>query len=181
MSLVERLHEELQQLIFDNRTVFLFREIDQESSEQVCRELLRLSTTRRKITLVMNCEGGSIFSGFSVVDMIEYCNRRGAMVHAVVLGQCASMAVAVLQAAHKRLVSPRSHVMLHSASVFKEDYLSLAEDSLQFARRDWLRYLELLCERSVYTPKQLEKRLVGRELYLTAEEAIEVGLADGTL
>lgn len=178
---LDTLHTELRQLLDGDRTIFLFSEINEESSERVCRDLLRMASDRRKVTLCLNSPGGNLYDAFAICDMVEHSNRKGSRVEAVVLGCAMSAAVAVLQSAHTRRVGQGARVMLHQAHAIKEDYISQIADSLKDSRDLWNQYLERVAERSVFTPKQLDRKLLGRELYFSAEEAVQVGLADAVL
>jgi len=105
----------------------------------------------------------------------------------VVYGHAMSMGSWILQAADERVLAPNATVMIHrgylplNADIGREQ---LAAMQREFERLNALMeqtYLQRMREKKPkLTPSQLG-RLLDRESYYTAEQAVEAGLADRVL
>jgi ATP-dependent Clp protease protease subunit len=126
------------------------------------------------IWLEIDSEGGSVDSAMMLYDVI-----RMSIAPVNTIGEtCISAAVLLLAAGHRRCLYPHSRVMLHLPSGgVSGDVKEIAIRSHEFGRvRDAMvdAYIECGVKR---TRKQILKD-IDREMWLTAQEAIDYGLAD---
>lgn len=167
--------------------VYFVREITDESAEAFAKSLLLMAVQRDgradlPITLYVNSPGGSVSSGFAMMEMVYQMKRvYRVAVHVHVTGTAYSMGAVLTQAADYRSMGSLSTMMLHSSTwmlsgedekIFR-DYQKLAEHyqnvtSQIFARRTGKRDARWW-RRFIYS---------GRDRFLGAEECLALGLVD---
>lgn len=130
----------------------------------------------KPINVVLNSSGGSVFDGLAIHDAIEACQCE---VNIHVLGQCCSIAVAILQAGDHRSASPNSWLMIHDGDA--EDGKIAVGDlealmTITEAQRE--QYYCILAEKSKLSTKEI-RELCRRDYWMTATEAEALGLIDG--
>jgi ATP-dependent protease ClpP protease subunit len=110
-------------------------------------------------------------SGLGLIDVIRSLQSH---VNGIVIGAAYSMASCILQACDTRVVTPHSTLMVHWGSGDKNQLAKKLEPAfLQI-------YLDRIRERHPsYTYQKLDK-LLYTDTYMSAREAIELGLADST-
>src|SRR5690606_32206068 len=104
----------LQRRFLDERKVFLWGQVDEDSAKSVVEKLLYLETTdpAKDITFYIDTPGGSITSGMAIYDTIKLIKSP---VKVVVMGMAASMGSILLSAPKKgnRFVFPHARVLIH--------------------------------------------------------------------
>lgn len=131
------------------------------------------------ITMHIDSPGGSVKSGLSMIDVMKYINCE---IQTINTGMAASMGSVLLGAGTKgkRMSLLSSKVMLHQIS-------SGASGNIQDTRITWQeseKYNEklfaMLGEYCGKDPKQVMED-AKRDLWLTADEAIDYGIIDGVV
>lgn len=130
---------------------------------------------KEPFTLRINSYGGEVDSGVEI-----YSYLRDVDVTIEITGMAASIASVIAQAAPKGklLMSPGAGMMVHRASVYAEGNeadMQKAKDMLVSTDK---RLLSVYAERSG-RPESEIKVLMDNETFLSANEAIAAGLADG--
>ena len=108
----ERSYDIYSRLLKD-RIVFLSGEITDDISNTIVSELLYLdSINHNDISLYINSPGGSITSGFAIMDTMNYIKSD---VSTICIGMAASMGAFLLScgAKGKRYILPNAEVMIH--------------------------------------------------------------------
>ena len=164
-------------------------DISQESVNEVMANMHILETLNpaQPINFILNSYGGDVYQALGLYD---YIRSLSCEVHIQAIGACMSGATLILQAGDKRIISENCTFMMHVGS---EGY---AEDHAYTVRR-WVKHSEQVIEpkmKSIYSGKlkrkpkesqaQLDKRvenLLALDTILTAEQVIELGLADELL
>jgi ATP-dependent Clp protease, protease subunit len=135
--------------------------------------------------MYINSPGGSVSAGLSIYDCMQYIVPQ---VSTLVLGQAASMGSLLLAggAPGKRYALPHSTIMLHQPS---GGYAGTAAD-IAIHAKEILRIREQLnkiYERHL-TPKngnkmnvQAIEKMMERDYFVSAEEALELGVVDEVL
>ena len=158
-----------------SRTLFLFEEINRPTAAKVLMGLQVLG--EGCVTVKISTRGGCRVAGLSIYDGLREC--RG--VRAVGYGEVCSMGVVILQAAARRELMPNSVIMVHPGySSVGFDHDENTQRTAEYARRQRDRCCEILAEKMGITLK----RFLGRftwDTYLTARQAVELGLADRVL
>ena len=160
-----------------NRIIWLAGPVNDSMSTVVQAQLMFLDNLENKdITLHIDSPGGSVKSGLSIVDVMDYINSDIATINT---GMAASMGSILLGAGTKGKRSSLrfSRVMLHQVS-------SGAEGNIQDMRRSVAEsekyndlLFELLGEYTNKDPQQVMKD-ADRDLWLNAEEAKAYGIID---
>lgn len=188
MDLNELLQASLErQRYLEANGICFLGEINDQEAQRLGQALMSMSVERqdrpdKPITIYVNSGGGAVGAGLAMMQLIYRARTLyNVTINTVVTGYAYSMGAIVLQAGDKRLIGSFSTLMLHSPQwelsgtdqrIFN-DYAILARHyknlvSNIFAQRsgkhnsDWW-------ERFIYS---------GRDRFLTADEAIELGLAD---
>ena len=135
----------------------------------------------KSITLYINSPGGSVTAGLAIYDTMTYIRSP---VSTVCVGQAASMGSLLLAGGEKgkRFCLPHSSIMIHQPS---GGYFGQASD-IAIHATEILRVRKKLNEiykhhlTKEHTLEDIE-RLMERDRFLSAEEALEMGIVDEIL
>jgi len=171
----------LDDLLLENRIVFLIGEISHQRAAEVIMKLLYLDNLRRssEISLYINSPGGSVDDTMAIYDTICFISSP---VATYCIGSAQSGAALVLAAGTKgkRHALPHAKVMLHQpwggVSGQAADIKIQAEEILKAKTM----INEILAK---HTGQPVEKIAAEteRDRYMTAEEARQYGLIDEVL
>ena len=171
----------IQKKFLEQRKIFLWGAVDDASAKDIVEKLLYLESSDpgKEIHFYINTPGGSITAGMAVYDTIRLISSP---VKVVVTGMAASMGSILLQAPKQkgnRLVFPHARVMIHQPLIMGRIQAPAVDIHIQALEMERLRaeLNEILAKAS---GQKLEKIVndTDRDFYLTAEEALEYGLAD---
>jgi ATP-dependent Clp protease protease subunit len=170
---------------FDNkfleqRRVFLWGPVTDESSERVVNRLLFLEANDpgKDIYFYINSPGGVVTSGMVVYDTMKLISSP---VHTICMGLAASMGSILLSGGTKgkRLIWPHGRVMIHQPSL--GGAYGQATD-IEITAKEILKVKEesarILAENSNKTFEQVMKDF-DRDHWMNAKEAVEYGIVDG--
>ena len=184
----ERSYDIYSRLLKD-RIIMLNSVVEDNMANLIVAQMLFLeSESDADINLYINSPGGSVTAGLAIYDTMQFikCN-----VSTIVMGQAASMGSFLAQAGApgKRFVLPESRTMIHRVSsgtrgtsgsvhvqeLQMEDAIRSFEESKKINRR-----LTELYVRHNTAGKTYEElfETMKFDTFLTAEEAVEYGLAD---
>tara|TARA_R110002110_G_scaffold18939_1_gene79002 strand:- start:172 stop:852 length:681 start_codon:yes stop_codon:yes gene_type:complete len=161
-----------------DRIIWCAGPVDDRMAITVQAQLLFLSQQDPKKTITMHIDspGGSVKSGLSMIDSMEYCDSP---IQTINTGMAASMGSLLLGAGTKGMRSSLKHsrTMLHQSS-------GGAGGNIQDARimfDEWEKInkelFELLGSYCGKTAKKVEKDSQ-RDLWLSSKEALEYGIID---
>ncbi len=174
------LANEISKRFIEERKIFMWDEVTDESAADIVRKLLYLDMLdhEKEITIYMSTPGGSISAGMSVYDTMKLIK---APIKVVVVGIAMSMGSILLSAAPKgkRLLFPSARVMIHQPLIMGEMSGTAVDMHIQAMELERMReeLNKILAEAS---GQPLEKIAADtdRDFFLTAQEAIDYGLAD---
>ncbi|GAB4221622.1 MAG: ATP-dependent Clp endopeptidase proteolytic subunit ClpP [Spirochaetales bacterium] len=176
----ERAYDIYSRLLKD-RIVFIDGEIFDLTADLVVAQLLFLESQdpERDISLYINSPGGSVTAGLAIYDTIQYIKPN---VQTICLGQASSMAALILACGTKgkRFVLPSSRVLIHQPWGGVQGQVS----DIKVQAREILRLKKLTIDYfAFHTGKSSEEiaRDLERDFYMSAEEAVQYGLADKVL
>jgi ATP-dependent Clp protease protease subunit len=171
----------LDDMLLENRIVFLIGEISYARAAEVIMKMLYLDNLKRdsEISLYINSPGGSVDDTMAIYDTIRFV---GSPVATYCIGRAQSGGAVVLAAGTKgrRFALPHAKVMLHQVwggvSGQAADIKIQAEEILKAKTM----INEIL---SKHTGQSIEKIAAEteRDRYMTADEAKEYGLIDEVL
>jgi len=178
----ERAYDIYSRLLKD-RIVFLGGEIDDVTANLIIAQMLFLSNEDSKsdIHFYINSPGGSITSGLAVYDTMQFLRCE---VATYCVGQAASMGAVLVAGgkAGKRFLLGNNRILLHQPLISGE-LIGPATDldiEAQEILRLRSRLYDILAKHTGQTAEKVEKDC-DRNLWLSAEEAVEYGLADRIL
>lgn len=158
-----------------DRIIFLSGEINDSLANIVISELLYLDNQNNEdIYLYINSPGGSITSGMSVYDTMNFINSK---VITIGLGMCASMAAFLLSSGNTRYALPNTEIMIHQpiggAQGQATDIKIAAERIIKLKSK----LNKILAKNTKQNISKITKD-TERDNFLSAEEALEYGLID---
>jgi ATP-dependent Clp protease protease subunit len=137
-----------------------------------------------QITVILNTCGGDIFQGMMIYDTIKASKAR---VVIKAMGQASSMGSIILQAGDERVMSAHAFLMFHLGSPETSglniyEVLANAKHELEFGNKiDMILYNRIKDkhdkDNKAFT-KQKFQDMNFKSKFLTAEETVEMGLAD---
>ena len=167
--------------LLKERVVFIVGPVEDHMANLVVAQLLYLESENpaKDIHLYINSPGGSVTSGLSIYDTMQFINCD---VSTICVGQAASMGALLLGggALGKRFALPHSRIMVHQPSAgFQGQATDIdihAKEVLTLKRR----LNEIMARHTGQTVKQIEKDLE-RDNFMSGEEAVKYGLIDTVL
>lgn len=168
------------------RSLSVFGEVETAAAYKVCTLLghwQRLDEGRQDknpIFVALNSRGGSTVDLFALFDYLKWVQSAGHHVSIQVEGTAEKHAVTLLQSAAERIITPQSWLMLTEEDLrsFHGDSAN-SEEKIEFLRGLELQSWQLIADRSKVTLDEIKQRTAyGREWWIPAEEALELGLVD---
>jgi ATP-dependent Clp protease protease subunit len=171
----------LDDLLLENRIVFLIGEINYARAAEVIMKILYLDNQKRnaEISLYVNSPGGSVDDTMAVYDTMRFVSSP---IATFCIGRAQSGAAVILAAGTKgkRFALPHAKIMLHQpwGGVYGQaaDIKIQAEEILKAKKV----ISELLAKHSGQPVEKIISE-TERDRYMTAEEAKEYGLIDEVL
>jgi ATP-dependent Clp protease protease subunit len=170
----------IQRKFLEQRKIFLWGAVTDETAKDITEKLLYLETTGpgQEITFYVNTPGGSITAGMAVYDTMQLITSP---ITIVVTGMAASMGSILLCGAAKgrRLLYPHSRVLIHQPLISGRMIGPASDINIQAKEMEKLRAeLNQILASASGQPLERINRDTDRDFYLTAQEAIDYGLAD---
>jgi ATP-dependent Clp protease protease subunit len=166
------------QRLLKERIVFLGTQVDDQSANLICAQLLLLSAEKpdKDIALYINSPGGSVTAGLAIYDTMQLvpCD-----VSTVCMGLAASMGQFLLCAGTpgKRYALPHSRILMHQPSASFQG--QAADIAIQAEQIIYMK--RMMAERIAdHTGQPLERIEADsdRDRWFTADEAKEYGIVD---
>jgi len=176
----ERSYDLYSRLLKD-RVIMLDGEVTQHSASLICAQLLFLESDNpdKAISLYINSPGGSVTAGMAIYDTMQYIKP---VIHTIVMGQAASMGSLLATAGEPghRYILPNARHMIHQPL----GGASGQATDVEIQARELLRWKKVLTDIYVkHTSKPYERLRedMERDLFMTASESVDYGLADKIL
>lgn len=170
----------LQQM--QNRIITINAVIDDEVANAVVQSILRINLDdvgirvedREPIKLIISSDGGDVFSGFSIIDVIK---NSATPVHTFNISHWYSMATIIGMVGDKRYATSNASFLIHDGTTVIGDSSNKVHDFLKFDTQLQKRMKKIVLDHSLiasstYTKKSRE------EWYFFAEEAKKLGVID---
>ncbi|RMN16550.1 ATP-dependent Clp protease proteolytic subunit [Serratia plymuthica] len=164
-----------------DRIIFLNGEVNDAIAELVCAQLLFLEAENpeKPIHLYINSPGGAITSGFAIYDTMRFIN---AQVHTLCMGTARSMGSFLLMAGEPghRAALPNASLHVHQPLGGFQGQASDIFIHAEEMRRTKDLVIRLYAEHCGHSVEEVEQ-VLDRDRFMTADEAVEWGLADRVL
>ena len=166
--------------LMKERVIFFSGEVEEHMCNIAIAQLLFLEAENPEapISMYIKSPGGSVYDGMGVYDVMQYIKSP---VHTYVTGWAASMGSFIAQAgeAGHRYLLPRAVTMIHQPSSGTRGKVSDMEIDLMESLRIKKEMTELYVKHnSKGTTYEQFVELLDRDRWLTAPQALELGLAD---
>ncbi|BBD77386.1 ATP-dependent Clp endopeptidase proteolytic subunit ClpP [Hydrogenophilus thermoluteolus] len=167
--------------LLKERVVFLVGPVNDAVANLVVAQLLFLESENpdKDIHFYINSPGGSVTAGMAIYDTMQFIKPD---VSTLCIGQAASMGAFLLAAGAKgkRFVLPNARVMIHQPLGGVQGQATDIEIHAREILKLKARLNELLAHHTGQSIKKIE-RDTERDNFMSAEEAVQYGLADKVL
>lgn len=182
------------------RTINLYGDITEQKGADVVAALLYLENSShtvipqdpedleskdilvaRSISMMVSTHGGSASDMFSILDVMDMIKERTCDIETFGVGKVMSAGVPILAAGTpgKRKVGRNCRIMLHNVMAGTGGTIFSIENELEEIKWVQERYIQTLAGYTKLTPGKIKKLLKAqRDVYISAEEAIKMGIAD---
>lgn len=167
--------------LLEQRKVFLWGQVDDDSAREVIDRLLYLDTIEpgKEITLYINSPGGFVTSGMAIYDAMRALRSP---VSTVCMGLAASMGSILLSAGAKgrRFIFPHGRVMIHQPS----GGAAGTSTDIEIQMREILKIKEMSARILAENTGQSIERIMqdfDRDYWMDAHESVAYGIVDGII
>jgi ATP-dependent Clp protease protease subunit len=182
------------------RTINLYGDVTEQKGSEVVSALLYLETSAytqmlkdpedpaseiltvsRPINMYVSTHGGCASDMFSILDVMDMIKKRTCNIETYGIGKVMSAGVPILAAGTpgRRRVGRNCRIMLHSVMAGTGGTIFNMENELEEIKWVQDRYIEALAGYTKLTKAKIKKMLkTQRDIYISAEEAINLGIAD---
>ena len=183
----------------DLRTITLYGDISEQKAGDVTAALLYLENTShtlipdqsnpqeeqkllaRSISMIISTHGGTASDMFSILDIMDMIKNRTCDIETFGIGKVMSAGVPILAAGTKgqRKIGRNCRIMLHNVMAGSHGTIFSMENELEEIKWVQERYIDCLSNYTKLTPSKIKKLLKSqRDVYISSEEAIKMGIAD---
>lgn len=131
-------------------------------------------TGREPITIYLNTPGGEVFNGLVLAEIIK---KSKTPVHIVALAFAASMGSVILASGHNRKAYKYSNVLIHDGDVGAKGSSNKVKDTMKFLDKKHDQLKDFYIANTKITEEKFDS-MADREWWMTAEEALELGIID---
>jgi ATP-dependent Clp protease, protease subunit len=167
--------------LLENHIHFLYGDIEEENIMDAIYWITyeNLLPGDHPLTLYVNSDGGSLQDAFALIDVMRKSKKP---VHTIGIGSICSSAFMIFAAGEKghRLISPTATAMCHQytdALTGKYHDIKATSKEHELINKRMVDLLKEFTDQNSATIKR--KLLAPSDSYFTAEELIELGVADG--
>jgi ATP-dependent Clp protease, protease subunit len=168
----------LQDLLLENRIIFVEGPIDDVTANNVVMKMLFLQSEKKNeiIHLYVNSPGGYVSSTMAVYDTIQFLECD---VATYCIGLAASGAALLMTGGSpgKRFILPHAKMMIHQPAGEVGGQASDIEIAAREVLKDKETLIQLFAQHTGKPADQIRAD-IERDRYLSAKEAVEYGLAD---
>lgn len=175
-----KVQETIDSALLEERKVFLWGMVDDDSAKHVIDRLLFLDLQNdNEIQLLINSPGGYVTSGFAIYDTITSLKSP---VSTICTGLAASMGSILLSVGKKgrRFIQPHARVMIHQPSGGAQGQAS----NIEIQAREILKTREIgariLAENCGQDFDKIMKDF-NRDYWMDAKESVAYGIVDGVI
>ena len=173
----------------DMRTLGLFTTIEEEKNAELIHAMLYLNETnklekdeekKRPIDFYISTYGGCADDMFAIYDTMRQV-REETEIHTIGLGKVMSAGVLILAAGTpgKRKIGKYCRVMIHSGIAGSHGSLPNLANEMEAIQQIQEDYIEALVSETKMTEEDIKNMLERKvNVYLSAEEAVKLGIAD---
>tara|TARA_Y100000592_G_C5455140_1_gene310956 strand:+ start:1164 stop:1832 length:669 start_codon:yes stop_codon:yes gene_type:complete len=169
------------------RSIYFSGDLNEERAAEIITALLVLSRQKNKddeidpIKLYISTYGGAADEMFAIYDVMNHIKKQGVIIETIGLGKVMSAGTLMLAAGSEghRKVGAHTRIMIHSVAGGSMGELHSIKNELEQMNVLQEEYIQAMANETEMSKKQIQN-LINRKInvYLSADEAIEKGLAD---
>jgi ATP-dependent Clp protease protease subunit len=170
--------------LLENNVHFLIGEINEINVNQCIKWIIYENLNKREskvLTLYVNSPGGDLYQAFALVDIMRNSTHP---IRTVGIGCIMSAAFLIFASGTKgeRYIAANTGLMCHQYSDVSEGKHHDLKATMKEGENCNQRMMNILEEATNLTPAKVKSKLLNvSDVYLTAEEAIELNIADQLL
>ncbi len=174
------MHDQIEEAFLERRRVFLSREVDSQSAQDLVRKLwyLEWKNPGKPIFFFINSPGGSVDSGFAIWDTVQMITSP---VTTVVSGLAASMGslLSLCASEGRRYATPNSRIMMHQPLIGGQIQgqatdLEIHAEQIENTRKQ---IVQMYAKSTGRSAQEIDD-MIERDHWMSAEEALSFGLLD---
>lgn len=163
------------------RDIYIFEDVGEEVSERVIRELIRLERENQEedINIYISSYGGLVSSA---IAMHDYIQNMSCKVNTLALGVVLSAgSLLLMSGTGERIIYPNTRIMIHELNTAynRASYTDI-EVEQEETRAVHENLINIYSKHTGQSKEKIRKDFK-RNKYMSAEEAVEYGLADQVL
>ncbi|NGX30820.1 MAG: ATP-dependent Clp protease proteolytic subunit 1 [Chlamydiae bacterium] len=174
------LDDKIDDMLIQERKVFLSAAVDMDSANEVIRRLwyLEIKDPGKPILFIINSPGGSIDAGFAIWDQIKMITSP---VTTLVTGLAASMGSLLSLVANKgkRLATPNARIMIHQPAI--HGVIKGQATDLEIQAKEILKthaQIVDVYQKATGRPREEIEKALNRDTWMNVQEALDFGLID---
>lgn len=170
--------------LLDHHTHFLIGDIDEVSVGEAIKWIVYENLdrkTQKKLTLFINSPGGDLYQAFALIDVMRTSYHT---IQTVGIGQIMSAAFLIFASGTRgqRLIAKNTGIMCHQYSDAPEGKHHDLKAQMIEGDTCNKRMLDILKSATNLPPTRIKSKLLREtDMYLTAEEAVRLGIADAVM
>lgn len=169
--------------LLENSVHFLVGEIDEDNINECIKWIVyeNLDSKAKVLTLYINSTGGDLYSAFALIDIIQTSTHP---IRTIAVGAAMSAAFLIFASGDKgeRYVGKNTSLMCHQFTDTTEGKYHDIKATMKDNELSNQRMVDILKDATGLAPSVVRKKLLpASDVYLTPEEAIELGIADNIL
>lgn len=167
--------------LLENNVHFLVGEITDENISDCIKWIVfeNFDSKDKTLSLYINSTGGDLYSTFALIDVMRNSQHP---IRTIALGAAMSAAFLIFASGHERHVGKNTSLMCHQFSDSTEGKYHDIKATMKDNELSNTKMVEILREATGLAPSVVKKKLLpASDVYLTAEEAVELGIADQIL
>jgi ATP-dependent Clp protease protease subunit len=170
--------------LLENSVHFLTGEIEEENVEECIKWLVyeNLDTSKKKtLTLYINSSGGDLYQAFALIDIMRNSTHD---VRTIGIGNIMSAAFLIFAAGTpgQRYISANTGIMCHQFSGGVEAKYHDIKAEMKENELLNKKMIDILRDATGLAPSKIKAKLLpASDVYLTAQEALDFGIADHLL
>jgi ATP-dependent Clp protease protease subunit len=170
--------------LLDNSVHFLTGEITEENVNECIKWIVyeNLDTKEKILTLYVNSTGGDLYQAFALIDIIQSSKHS---VRTIAIGSIMSAAFLIFTSGTKgeRYIAANTGIMCHQFAGGGGD-AKFHDLKAEMKENEFLnqKMVNILKEATGLTPSRIKSKLLpASDVYMSAQEALDLGIADQLL
>lgn len=169
--------------LLENSIHYLYGEVDEDSIGETIKWILyeNLDAKEKILTLYINSTGGDLYQAFALIDIIRSSHHT---IRTVAVGSCMSAAFLIFASGDhgNRYASKNTSFMCHQFTETMEDKYHDLKATMRENDICNQKMIDILKEATGLAPSKIKAKLLpASDVYLTAQETVDLGVADSVI